>query len=206
MSRLSVLSAVLMLAAGTPLVATNASAQIIGSSAREQASREIVSILGYGGGFTPANELAGPAEFSTSGTVGGAVTVWFGPYVGIRGNGLYTQSDVDGASSGLALRGEEPNVWIYSGDVLLRLPLTAGQSSWWYPYVVGGLGGKTYDFDRLDTETDFAGNFGGGIEFRVNRYWGIQAEARDFVSSFDRLGIDSTQHDVVYTGGISLTF
>jgi len=120
MSRLSVLSAAFLLAAGTPLVATNASAQISGNSAREK--------------------------------------------------------------------------------------LNAGRSAWWYPYVVGGLGGKTYDFDRLDAKTDFAGNFGGGIEFRFNRNWGIQAEARDFVSSFDRLGIDSTQHDIVYTGGISLSF
>jgi len=64
---------------------------------------------------------------------------------------------------------------------------------------------KTYDFDRIDSETDFAGSFGGGIEYRLGRL-GLQAEVRDFVSQFDQFGFDDTQHDVVYTGGVTLNY
>ncbi|HSL70274.1 MAG TPA: hypothetical protein VK864_08515, partial [Longimicrobiales bacterium] len=83
-----------------------------------------------------------------------------------------------------------------------RLPLSAGQ---WFPYVVAGAGGKTYDFDLNDRETDFAGNFGGGIEYRFAR-WGIQAEVRDVVSKFERFGVNETQHDIAWTAGLTLSF
>ncbi|MBI4409535.1 MAG: outer membrane beta-barrel protein [Gemmatimonadetes bacterium] len=166
---------------------------------------EVVSLTVYGGGFSPAEDLSSTSDFSSSGTVGGAVTLWAHRYVGIRGSVLYAQTDIDG-STPAALVGEEPNVWAYSGDVLLRLPIsTTPGTGWFFPYLVGGLGAKTYDFDAADAETDFAGNFGVGFEYRFGR-WGFQVEGRDFVSKFDHFGVDQTQHDLVYTGGISLSF
>lgn len=170
------------------------------------AGRDIVSLSVYGGGFSPADNLGPGADFASSGTVGASATVWLHKYVGLRGSGQWAQTDVDGVSRA-PLAGDNPDVWTYSGEVLLRLPFQVrrnGQDSW-FPYVLGGAGGKTYDFDRMDSETDFVGSFGGGIEYRFRR-WGLQAEVRDLVSQFEHFGLDQTQHDVVYTGGITLSF
>jgi hypothetical protein len=35
---------------------------------------------------------------------------------------------------------------------------------------------------------------------------GLQAEVRDVVSQFDHFGFDKTQHDLVYSGGLTLTY
>lgn len=170
------------------------------------AGSDIFTINVYGGGFAPTAGLATESGFDDSGTVGAAATVWLHRYVGVRANGLYARTDAP-AGVPAPLDGERPDVWAYSGDVVLRLPLTVGNGHTWFPYVVGGAGGKTYDFEEegMESETDFAGNFGGGIEYRIKQV-GLQAEVRDIVSSFERFEIDETQHDVVWTAGITLSF
>ena len=52
------------------------------------------------------------------------------------------------------------------------------------------------------------GNVGAGIEFRFGRtaQWGIHAELSDFISDFHQSGLGGAQNDIVYTGGISLSF
>lgn len=170
------------------------------------AGNDIVTINAYGGGFSPATDLTtSNSRFRNSGTVGGTVTLWAHPNVGIRGNLLYARTDA-GSGAPDALAGERPNVWAYSGDLVLRMPFAArnGRDTW-FPYVVGGLGGKTYEFDTLDTETDFAGSFGAGLEYRFGP-WGVHAEVRDIVTSFDRFGAEKTLHDVVWTAGIGWSF
>lgn len=198
----TVLRALTLLLTTGALSATAAAAQADGP--RGAAGNDIVTINLYGGGYAPTASLAPESEFDDSGTVGGAATVWVHRNVGLRANALFAKTD---APSGVPdpLGGESPNVWAYSGDLVLRLPLSVGGRATWFPYVVGGLGGKTYDFEDADTETDFAGNFGGGIEYRFNQV-GLQAEVRDVVSSFERFGIDEVQHDVVWTAGITLSF
>ena len=195
---------VLLLIAAGALPATEAPAQVFGSS---ELDHDLVSINVFAGGFTPSSDLSDGSEFDTSGSVGGAVTLWLWKYAGIRGNVLYGQPDVD-AVSGASIEGEDPDVWLYNGDLMLRLLISAGDAGWLCPYVLGGLGGKTYNFGQDDADvTKFAGNFGAGIEYRVGRSarWGIQAEVRDFISEFDAFGLEDTQHDVVYTAGLSLT-
>ncbi len=169
------------------------------------AGNDVLTLNVYGGGFSPAADLTADDRFQSSGTVGGALTLWVHPNVGLRGNVLYARTDLPSAAPE-PLPGENPNVWAYSGDLVLRLPLAAGNGrDTWFPYILGGLGGKMYDFDTLSTETDFASNFGAGIEYRFAQ-WGLQAEVRDIVSRFNRLGVDRTQHDVVWTAGITLSF
>ncbi|MBI3983312.1 MAG: hypothetical protein HY337_10380 [Gemmatimonadetes bacterium] len=51
----------------------------------------------------------------------------------------------------------------------------------------------------------FAGNFGAGIEYRYRRL-GFRAEGRDFIYEFQRFGFDNTQHDVVWEGGLTVSF
>jgi hypothetical protein len=186
------------------LGATGVQAQTTGRQGG--AGSDILTINLYGGGFAPTANLTSGSEFDDSGTVGGAATLWLHRYVGVRANVLYAQTDAP-AGAPDPLDGERPDVWAYSGDVVLRLPLTAGEGTTWFPYLVGGAGAKTYDFEQseTETETDFAGNFGGGIEYRFSRV-GMQAEVRDIVSSFERFDIDEIQHDVVWTAGITLSF
>jgi Outer membrane protein beta-barrel domain len=165
---------------------------------------DVFTITLFGGGFSPVSDL-GAGEFDTGGTVGGTVGVWFGPYVGVRANVLWGSTDVSGAVP-QTLVGESPNAWLYNGDLLVRYPWTT-RSGAVFVYAVGGLGAKTYDFDRLDSETDFAGNVGLGGEYRFTTgRWGIMAEVRDFISTFDAFGVDTTQNDLVWTAGISLNF
>ena len=79
----------------------------------------------------------------------------------------------------------------------------------WHNKVSGApdLRSRVHPDAALTPDTQFAGNFGAGIEFRFGREgrWGIHAEVRDFISDFDLSGVDGTQNDVIYTGGISLT-
>jgi hypothetical protein len=169
------------------------------------AGSEILTIGAYGGGFSPAADLTSNSGFGNSGTGGGTLTLWVHPNVGVRGNVLFARTEIgSGAPEGLT--GEKPNIWAYSGDLVLRLPFDVlnGRDSW-FPYLAGGIGGKTYAFDNLNDETDFAGNFGAGVEYRLAR-WGVQAEVRDIVTSFERFGVNKTQHDVVWTAGITRSF
>lgn len=186
------------------LGATAAQAQTTGP--KGAAGSDIFTINVYGGGYAPTASLTPGSEFDDSGTVGAAGTLWVHRNVGVRANVLWARTDAP-AGAPAPLGGERPDVWAYSGDVVLRLPLEVGNGQTWFPYVVGGLGAKTYDFERedMDTETDFAGNFGGGLEYRINRV-GLQAEVRDIVSSFERFDIDETQHDVVWTAGLTVSF
>lgn len=166
---------------------------------------DILTLNAYGGGFSPTADLTTGGGFRRSGTVGGAVALWLHRNVGVRGNLLFARTEA-GIGAPEAIEGERPNVWAYSGDLVLRLPLAAaGRTSSWVPYLVGGLGGKSYDFESLSTESDFAGNYGGGLEYRLAG-WGVQAEVRDIVTNFERFGASKTQHDLVWTAGITRSF
>jgi outer membrane protein W len=159
----------------------------------------------YAGGLSPSGDL-GAGEFDSSGTIGGALGWWITRNVGIRGNVAFAQTDVPAAAPS-ALLGQNPDVWFYSADLLVRFPFQVG-TGWLSPYVLGGLGAKTYSFENLDTETDFAGNFGGGAEYRFDptSRWGVFTEVKSYVSEFERFGVSDTQWDVAWTGGISLNF
>ena len=173
---------------------------------RGAAGSDVFTLNVYGGGYAPTADIAPGAGFDASGTIGAAGTVWVHRNVGLRANVLWARTDAP-AGAPVPLEGERPDVWSYSGDVVLRLPLALGDAASWFPYLVAGAGAKTYDFeqDGTDTETDFAGNFGAGLEYRFERV-GLQAEVRDVVSSFERFEIDEVQHDVVWTAGITVSF
>lgn len=171
------------------------------------AGMDVFSVSVNGGGFFPVSSLGAGNEFDDAGSVGGTLTYWVHRNAGVRANVLWASTDFLGAQDS-PLQGEDPDVYHYSGDLLLRLPLPGTEQVSWFPYIVGGLGGKTYDFQTRTTDTDFTGNFGAGVELRFGEMgrWGINTEVRDFVSNFDRFGFDRTQNDVVWTGGISVNF
>lgn len=178
----------------------------------DRPEKDRVTIQAFGGGFSPTSDIGG-ADFDTFGTAGASVAVWLHRFVGVRGNLLYTQSQLDNdgpvpdGTLGSAFAAD-PDTWLYNGDLIVRYAFAAGANGFLVPYAIGGLGAKTYDFDGLDTETDFAGNFGAGLEYRFGQQgrWGVHAEVRDFVSEFDSFGADDTLHDVVWTGGFNVSF
>src|SRR2546422_7975099 len=64
---------------------------------------------------------------------------------------------------------------------------------------------RSHQLESDSTWSKFAGNFGAGVEYRFGR-WGVRAEGRDYVYTFDRYGIDKTQHGIAWLGGITLSF
>jgi opacity protein-like surface antigen len=77
------------------------------------------------------------------------------------------------------------------------------------PFIVAGVGAKSYDFEGADLKTDFMWNAGAGLDVALTRNVGIRLEARDYMSLFDPMidGLDEElQHDIVLTAGISFTF
>lgn len=194
-----------VLVAFVALPATKLSAQVMGRDSRP--GNDVLSVNVVGGGFFSADNLAPGTEFKNTGSVGGSVTYWAHTNVGLRADLLWAGPTVRAAQDS-PLAGEDPNVWHYSGDVVLRMPLTGTSRMSWFPYIVGGVGAKTYDFQTLATATDFAGNVGAGLELRFGETGriGINTEIRDAISNFKTAGYDQTLNDVVWTGGLTLNY
>lgn len=196
---MSALGGVFLLAVASPV---HAQARTMTSSGWKHGS---VSV--YAGGVSPTTHI-GSGEFDASAAVGATLGFWLNRYAGIRVNGLFARTNADGpVRSELGIT--NPNIWMYDGDIVLRAPMSS-TAGWLAPYVLGGLGGKTYDFRNADmnNQTFFAGNFGAGLEYRLPRMsrLGLTIEVRDFVSKFNLGGFDKTQHDVVWTGGLRFTY
>jgi hypothetical protein len=188
------------------LTTAEASAQQIGTA---HAGSDVFSIHLHGGGYFSGSTFGTDgSRFDDTGALGLTATFWAMPNVGLRANGMWYNPDVAPGPEEALLAGENPDVFQYSADVLLRMPMTIGENLSWYPYVLGGIGGKTYDFDTRGDATDFAGNVGAGLELRfgMDGRWGVFTEVRDFISNFDRFGLDETLHDVIWTGGLSFSF
>jgi len=161
----------------------------------------------YAGGLSPATHV-GSGQFDASATVGATLGFWVSRHAGIRLNGLFARTNADGPMRN-TLGISDPNVWMFDGDIVLRAPLSF-EGGWITPYVLGGLGGKTYNFRNVsrNNQTFFTGNYGAGLEYRLpgmSRF-GLTLEVRDFVSKFTLGEYDNTQHDVVWTGGIRFTY
>jgi hypothetical protein len=154
--------------------------------------------------------LSGAAKLNNAGTadwrLGWAgslnASYWVLPRVGLRIGGTWAQDSL--RSGAIAGRGKF-NKFAYDADLVLRYPVTAGASTL-VPYVVGGAGAiSVHQLASDSTWTKFAGNFGGGLEYRLGRV-GVRAEGRDYVYKFDRYGFDKTQHDIAWQGGVTVSF
>src|SRR5438034_4217726 len=198
-----------LLAVALVLAAAPAALSAQTSVALSQRSRPVYDAVTIGGAF---GGLSGAANLNQAGTadwrLGWAASLdatgWLNDYVGIRATGGWAQDSLDGTAAGLVDRGKF-NKFTYDADLVLRYPIKSG-SGWILPYVLGGAGAiSIHQLDASDTWTKFAGNFGAGLEYRFGRA-GIRAEARDNVYKLDRYGFDKTQHDIVWQGGVTLSF
>ncbi len=68
-------------------------------------------------------------------------------------------------------------------------------------YLIAGAGGT-----RFAGEDNFTWNFGFGYKLLLNDWLAIRLDARDHVFSLDLLGDSQTNHNLEFTGGVSMFF
>jgi outer membrane beta-barrel protein len=103
----------------------------------------------------------------------------------------------------------------YAGNVVLNL-LPGRKIA---PFVTGGAGGVTLDIQSGgDSETYFAGNFGGGVMTTIADRWSFRVDVRDYVYTVDSLNpqsrvtldipsnFDETVHDLSVDFGVTFGF
>jgi hypothetical protein len=73
-------------------------------------------------------------------------------------------------------------IWSYGLDASYHL---ATPSPLVQPFLIGGLGAKTYDFDGLDALTHFMWNVGAGVDVALHPRAALRLEARNNLSLFD---------------------
>jgi hypothetical protein len=108
---------------------------------------------------------------------------------------------------------ENPTVWYYGAEVLLRHPMEAGGSFAWFPYVAAGFGGKQYRWEQMWTgyERDYTytTNFAAGIDVRPtdSPWYGFSLEARMYNSAYKWHGFffdNADQRDFLISAGLKL--
>ncbi len=68
-------------------------------------------------------------------------------------------------------------------------------------YLIAGAGGT-----RFAGEDNFTWNFGFGYKLLLNDWLALRIDARDHIFSLDLLGDSQTNHNLEFTGGVSLFF
>lgn len=167
------------------------------------ASAQQFNLTPFAGGAFFLSDLSGTTELEDSWTVGAHLGVTGPRGLGLRGTFAYVPSETTG--SFMAGGGIEQNVFLYGGALTFHLPVQSRAA----PYVVAGLGAKTYDPDveGAESETDLMWNVGAGLEVNVGERLAFQLEATDYMSNFDAgiAGIDDElQHDLLVTLGVAL--
>lgn len=129
------------------------------------------------------------------------------------GNIGYTDSNV---RVGLPIIGginiADSKVLLYDGGLEFRMPTTS-LGTGIVPWVQVGAGAIRYEVRTgpLTTNaTNFAGNFGGGLDLQLNRSIGVRAGVKDYVGKFDFKEATSfdlhnkVSHNVALTVGLTL--
>lgn len=77
------------------------------------------------------------------------------------------------------------------------------------PYLAAGIGWSHFSSTQTNaSDTNFAADFGGGLDFKVFPFVSLRLEARDFYSVVPELNIpiSGNQNNVVVSGGVVLRF
>ncbi len=188
------------------LTALSLSLLIAGTARAQQPDTRRLTVGASFGGLSGAANLDNPGavDWRLGWAASANATYWVQRYVGLRASGTWGQDSVRGNPGSVPGR-QKFNKFYYGGDIVLRYPLQAG-GNLVTPYILGGAGAVSYHQLGTDgTFTKFAGDFGAGIEYRFGRF-GVRAEGRDLVSTFDRFGFDKTQHDIVWDVGLTYSF
>ena len=138
------------------------------------------------------------------------------PNVALVGNVGYSASNIE---VGLPIIGglkiADSKALLYDGGVQLRLPALTSLGTGMTPFVEGGAGAIRYEVHAgpLTTRsTNFAANYGGGVDLQLTRALGLRVMAKDYVGKFDfkeATGFavtGSTAHNWLFGAGINLGF
>lgn len=187
-------------------------------SAAQQPKR--IEITAFGGGALFPTEL--PSSFVLTSDAGAGIRLdgaefdaapAFGLAVGVRPTsrfalelaGTFAPTQVTATYTDQPLLADV-NLFLVSAGTRLYAPRF---TEWLEGYLAAGAGVKIYDYDLqdVDSEVDFAMNFGGGLDIRVAPPLRLRLDVRDHLSWLDPAlsGFDSeAQHDVLLTAGLSL--
>jgi hypothetical protein len=138
-------------------------------------------------------------ELDHSVVFGGRAALRFADWFGVGATVLYSPTTATG-SSGAAT---DVGIWSYGLDASYHL---ATPSPLVQPFLIGGLGAKTYDFDGMDALTHFMWNVGAGVDVALHPRAALRLEARDYMSLFDPevTGVDDEiQHNLALSAGLS---
>lgn len=166
-----------------------------------------VVFFARGGGFNGLSDLddAGTTDFKKVGfNVGGGVGVQVHRNVVLRGDLTFARNEL--RTNELAT-GNKLNRYFYDAAIQLQYPTASGLQ----PYVFAGGGAVTLDPAGFsgDSKTKLAGTFGLGLNYQIpNTQFGLFAEGKSWLYKLDGMsgplaGVDKTQYDIAWTGGLS---
>jgi hypothetical protein len=138
-------------------------------------------------------------ELNDAAAFGGRAGLRFADRFGVGATVLYSPTTAT-ASTGTET---DVGVWSYGLDLSYH---ASSPSPLARPFLVGGVGAKTYDFDGLDARSHFMWNVGAGVDVALHPKASLRLEARDYMSLFasEIAGIDDElQHDLALSAGLS---
>ena len=166
-----------------------------------------VFLFARGGGYNGLSNLtdAGTSDFKKVGfNVGGGVGVQVHRNVSVRGDLTFARNELrnDQVATGTKL-----NRFFYDAALQLQYPTASGLE----PYLFAGGGAVT--LHEVGTsgqnKTKAAGTFGLGFNYRIpNTQFGLFAEGKSWLYKLSGMqgtlaGIDKTQYDIAWNGGLS---
>jgi opacity protein-like surface antigen len=175
--------------------------------AAQQSTSRAVIISGHGGGFSALKNLdaSGTRDFKTGYSVGGGVGVQLSKYVVLRSDFTYARDEfrLNGVRTG-----EHLKKYFYGGAVQLQYPFAGGFT----PYLLAGGGGVTLKPINTSSTTKAQGIFGAGFSYAIpgsdvslfSEGLGYAYKPRGVGGSLT--GIQKTQLDLSWTGGLSYRF
>ena len=175
-----------------------------------------VGYMNFGDYFETSNGV----EFSNeNGALYGAqAQLDLGRYISILGNFGYSSSKFTfenyfGANNDQNLN--DVGVWLYDGNLQLRVPMPEGAAGGLSPFVQAGAGAIRWSSDNDDitseSSTNAAFNFGGGVDWQIGKL-GIRLMAKDYVTSLDWSDFGEVQledrkaHNLAFTAGFKIGF
>jgi hypothetical protein len=196
------------------LIGAGALSAMMVTGAAAQTMPVEVEVTPVVGGMLYLGEL--PQEFQLTGADGGVVrlsgqeldhavvfggraAVRFADRFGLGATVLYSPTTATG-SAGAAT---DVGIWSYGLDASYHV---ATPSPLVQPFLIGGLGAKTYDFDGMDAVSHLMWNVGAGVDVALHPRATLRLEARDYMSLFESemAGMDDEiQHDLALSAGLS---
>jgi opacity protein-like surface antigen len=166
-----------------------------------------VFLFARGGGYNGLSNLsdAGTSDFKKVGfNVGGGVGVQVHRNMSVRGDLTFARNEL---RDNQVATGTKLNRFFYDAALQLQYPTASGLE----PYLFAGGGAVT--LHEVGTsgqnKTKAAGTFGLGFNYRIpNTQLGLFAEGKSWLYKLSGLqgtlaGIDKTQYDVAWNGGVS---